>query len=264
MSDELAAAEAVLALERIDVGALQFKTDLPSAVLHTENREVTTLFSVNNVDSQGDVTPPGAFKMSIGLGVQRIPHLYMHDLHLPPIARVLNIEPVARADLPPDVQQAYPDADGGMAAISRFLKTGRAAEVYDGICEGIGYQASFGYIVRKASPHPTLRLADGRPARLLEEVHLAEISTTPPGHAANDATRVRLGKALALLEEYKAGRRHGETDMERLRQLALLILDLGADNIQRIPEAAAQPDVARTDEADRVLSSIADLFEVQS
>lgn len=262
MSDELAAAEAVLALERLDVGALDYKSDLPSAVLHHENREVTTLFSVNNVDSQGDITPPEAFKMSIGLGVHRIPHLYMHDLHLPAVARVMAIEPVGRSELPADVQTAYPAADGGMVAVSRFLKSGRAQEIYEGICEGIGYQASFGYIIRKASAHPTLKAADGRPARLLEEVHLAEISTTPPGHAANDATRVRLGKAQALLEEYKAGRRHGRTDMQSLRQLALLLLDLGADNIMLIPDLAVQPDVAHTDEADRVLSSIADLFEV--
>lgn len=264
MSDELAAAEALLALERIDLGKLEYKSDIPSSVLHTENREVTTLFSVNNVDSQGDITPPEAFKMSIGLGVHRIPHLYLHDLHLPAIARVLKIEPVGRAELPADVQQLYPAADGGMVAISRFLKSGRAAEVYEGICEGIGYQASFGCLVRKASAHPTLKAANGRPARVLEEVHLAEISTTPPGHAANDATRVRLGKALALLEEYKAGRRHGAHDMDRIRDLARLLLELGADNIQLIPEPAAQPDVARTDEVDQVLSSIADLFEVYS
>lgn len=264
MSDELAAAEAMLALERVDKSQLVYKSDIPAAVLHTENREVTTLFSVNNVDSQGDITPPEAFSRSIGLGAHRIPHLYMHDMHLPPIASVLKIEAVGRDALPPDVLAAYPEADGGMVAVSRFLPVGRSAEVYEGIVAGIGYQASFGCVLRKSSPHPTLKARNGRPARVLEEVHLAEISTTPPGQAANDATRVRLGKALALLEEYKAGRRHGHQDMTSLREIARLLLELGADNITLIPESPAQPDVARTDEADRVLSSIADLFEVYS
>lgn len=261
MSDDSQAQEALAIMQRLDSDRIEHKADLPSAVLDVTGREVTTLFSVDNMDRFGDVTSPKAFNRSIGLGLNRIPHLFMHDEKQPAIGRVLKIEPVNRSQLPDDVQREYPEATGGAIFVSRMLKTGRGAEVYEGIQEGIAYGASFGFIAKKAVAHPTIKRPDGRPARLLEEVHLVEVTTALPGAAVNLATRTRLGKALELLTEMKAGRRHSTADIDLLNEIAALVLALGASNIRAIDEPA-QAAMPRTSEIDSLLSEVASIYEV--
>jgi HK97 family phage prohead protease len=252
MSDELRAAEALAALQTLDTGRIEYKADITPAVLDIDNRDVTTLFSVDNLDTVGDITEVSAFKRSIDHRAERIPHLYMHDLNAPAIARILSFQTLSRMELPTDVQQEHPEATGGMACVSRYLKSGRGAEVLEGIKDGIPYQASFGYQVIRAEAKA---LPDGRKARVIKELRLFEVSTTAPGHAANDATRVRLGKALALLEEFKAGKRHSANDTALLNQIAALVLSLGADNITLV-EPAPQPDAARTSPLDHLIADI--------
>lgn len=263
MSDDLRAAEALQVLKGLDEARIETKADIPSAILDVSGREVTTLFSVDNRDRVDDVTSPKAFNRSIGLGLDRIPHLFMHDDRQPAIGRVLKIEPVGRADLPADVQAEYPEATGGAVFVSRLLKTGRGAEVFEGIQEGIAYGASYGFIPRKATAHPTIKRADGRPARWLQEVHLAEVTTALPGYAINLATRTRLGKALELLAEMKAGRRHSEADIAMLNEIAALVFRAGATNIHLIESDPAQPDTtARTSALDALMTDIASIYEV--
>jgi HK97 family phage prohead protease len=252
MSDDLRAAEAFAALQGLDTARIEYKADITPAVLDIDNRDVTTLFSVDCLDTVGDITEVSAFKRSIDHRAERIPHLWMHELG-PSIARIMSFQSLKRQELPTDVQIEHPDATGGMACVSRYLKTGRGAEVFEGIKEGIPYQASFGYQVNK---HEKKALPDGRHVRVIKELTLFEVSTTPPGHAANAATRVRLGKALAVLEELKAGKRHSSSDVALLNEIAALVLSLGADNITLI-EPAPQPDAARTShELDNLIADI--------
>lgn len=260
MSDDLRAAEALAALQSLDAHAIEYKADIAPAVLDIDNRDVTTLFSVDCLDSVGDITEVSAFRKSIAERTGRIPHLYMHDLNAPAIARIMSFQELKRAELPTDVQREYPDARGGMACVSRYLKSGRGAEVLDGIKEGIGYQASIGYQVVKAEQKA---LPDGRKARVIKELRLFEVSTTAPGHAANAATRTRLGKALEVLEEIKAGWRHGKhDDISILNQIAALVHSLGASNITLI-EAAPQLEAAHTSTmVDDLLSEVTSLYEV--
>lgn len=235
MSDDLHAAEALEALRSLGDAPMEYKTDITPAILDISDRDVTTLFSVDNLDSVGDITEVGAFKRSIDHRANQIPHLLMHDLTSPAIARVLSFQALKRGELPTDVQVAYPDATGGMACVSRFLTKGRGAEVLEGIREGIAYGASFGYQVLRSEHRPT---KSGDKARVIKELKLFEISTVLPGHAANAATRVRLGKALAALEELKAGWRHGKhDDVALLNQIAALVLSLGATNISLLEPA---------------------------
>lgn len=252
MSDELLAAEALEIFRALETPDIERKATIEGAILHTEQRDVTTLFSVDDVvDRVGDVTSRKAFSRSVGLGIERIPHLFQHDDRAPAIARILKIEAIGRGQLPADVQRAYPEASGGMVAISRFLKSGRGAEVFEGIQEGIAYGGSFGYITKKASAHPVARTPDGRPARHLEEVHLAEVTTCLPGTAINPAARSHmLGKALALLEELeelKAGSRHSARDIDLLNDIAARLIALGATNITLLDaEPAEAVDPLRT------------------
>jgi hypothetical protein len=260
MNDDLRAAEALAALHAMDAERIEYKADVTPAVLDIENRDVTTLFSVDNLDLVGDITEVSAFKRSIDHRAGKIPHLYMHDLNAPAIARILSFQTLKRAELPTDVQQQYPEATGGMACVSRYLKSGRGAEVYEGIREGIPYQASFGYRATKAERKA---LPNGRQARVIKELIFFEVSTTPPGHSANDATRTRLGKAHALIEEIKAGWRHGRhDDIHILKEIAALIATMIGDDTALI-EPAPQLSVARTSTpVDALLSEIASIYEV--
>ncbi len=257
--DETRAADALAALQSLNLDRMEFKADVPTAVLDIDNRDVTTLFSVDCLDSVGDITEVGAFKQTINRRGKSIPHLYMHDVKAPVIARILDFQPLTRAELPTDVQQEHPDATGGMACVSRYLKSGRGAEIFEGIQEGIPYQASFGYKVVRAEQK---KLADGRKARQIKELVLYEVSTTAPGHAANPATRTRLGKALEVLQEMKAGWRHGQhNDIDVLNQIAALVASLGATNISLI-DAAPQLDAARPSEVDDLLARLDAVLEV--
>lgn len=265
-NDEQRAAEALEIMRRASSGRIETKAEIPSAVLDISGRDVSILFSVDTLDRVGDITSPKAFNRSIGLGVDRIPHLFMHDDKSPAIGRLMTIEPVGRRDLPADVQAEHPEATGGAVAVSRMLKTGRGAEVFEGIREGIPYGASYSYYPKKAIDHPKVKRPDGRPARYLEEVHLLEITTALPGTAINLATRSRLGKALELLAEMKAGARHSASDVELLNQLAALVLSLGATNIialsdpaQAYPQSGNPP---RTSAVDALLADIGSLYEV--
>jgi HK97 family phage prohead protease len=262
MSDDLRAAEALAALQSLDSGRIEYKSDIAPAVLDISGREVTTLFSVDNLDTIGDITEVPSFRKSIRERADRIPHIYMHDLNAPAIARIMAFQPLSRAELPTDVQQQYPEATGGMASVSRYLKTGRAAEVYEGINEGIPYQASFGFQVVRAERKT---LADGRKARVIKELRLFEISTTLPGHAANDATRVRAGKALAVIEELKAGWRHGtHNDILALRQAYQILCDLLGIPSTLIDAAPQDSEPARTSPVDALLTEVGSLYEVMT
>lgn len=269
MSDDLRAAEALAALHQIDETRIETKADIPKAILDVTGREVTTLFSVDNLDRGGDVSSPKAFNRSIGLGIDRIAHLFMHDDKQPAIGRILKIEPIGRGELPEDVQREYPDATGGAIFVSRLLKTGRGAEVFEGIQEGIAYGASFGFITKKAVPHPTIRRENGRPARWLQEVHLVELTTALPGTAMNLVTRARLGKALELLEEIKAAgalwaktsRRHSQADLNVFNQIVALLVEQGA-TLPTVEPDPAQPLAARTSAIDALLAEVASIYEV--
>ena len=186
----------------------------------------------------------------------------MHDLNAPAIARIMSFQPLSRTELPTDVQVEHPDATGGMACVSRYLKKGRGDEVYEGIRDGIPYQASFGYSVVRAEPKV---LSGGQKARVIKELRLFEVSTTPPGHAANAATRTRLGKALAIIEEMKAGWRHGRhEDIATLNQLVAMLIGMGATNATLL-DAAPQVTPARTSTAvDALLAEVSSIFEVSN
>ena len=260
MSDDLRAAEALQALQAIDSERIQVKSNTPGAVLDVESRDVTTLFSVDCLDSVGDITPVSAFRTSLQGKAERIPHLWMHDLMGAPLAVIKSFQEVKRHELPDDVQQEYPEATGGLACVSRYLTTPRASEIFEGIKAGVPFGASFGYQVMQATPHRTKQLSNGKPARVLNEVRLFEVSVTQPNHAAQPATRVRLGKALALLEELKTGRRHSAQDTDFLNQIAALVIQLGATNAQLI-EAVAPDDQVGTSPVDALIHDLEVLYQ---
>lgn len=235
MSDELRAAEALAALRLMAETRIEYKTAIEAEPLAIHDRTVTTLFSVDNLDRVGDITPPSAFTKSIQERGTKIPHLLMHDERSPAIARILSFAPVPRDELPADVRAEYPEATGGMSCRSLFLKNARAEEVFEGIQAGL-YGASFAYrIMRKEQK----TLPDGRSARILHEVKLLEVSSVHTGMEANGATRSQLArKALDAMEGAKAGRRHSRADEDMLNNIiAIARMLLGEADADEITEA---------------------------
>jgi len=259
MDDETRAAAALTALQTLNTEQMEYKADPVSATLSIDNRDVAMLFSVDNLDSVGDITEVSAFKRSIDRRSGKIPHLFMHDLNAPAIANVLALEAIKKHELPQDIREAYPDATGGMVSHSRYLTTGHAGSIFEGIKAGIGYQASFGYKVIDAE-RKTFK--DGRKARVIKELVLFEISTVLPGHAANDTTRtLGLKTLMDYLTEYKAGWRHGQhADLSTLNEIIALAVSLGG-----IYTPLVEPDSpfsALTSEVDALLSEVATILEV--
>lgn len=263
MSDDLRAAEAHAALLSMQPSRIEYKSNVESAGYSVDGREVTTVFSVDCLDSVGDLLPVSAFRTSLQGKAERIPHLWMHDVMAPPIAVIRAFHELKRADLPADVQAGYPDATGGVACTSRFLTTTRANEIFDGFVQGVPFQASIGYSVVKSTPHRSQKTTEGKPARVLNEIRLYEVSTTQPNHAAQPATRAWVNKVLALLEEIKLGARHSAVDMSSLTHIAEVLMGLGVPItfIQRTADAAPESPVGTSD-VDALLSDIASIYEV--
>jgi hypothetical protein len=144
-----------------------------------------------------------------------------------------------------------------MACVSRYLKSGDAGLIFDGIKEGIAYQASFGY---KALDWVHQTLPDGRKVRRIKELQLFEVSTCPPGHAMNEATRSWPGKSLDdVLEELielKAGWRHGtHDDVAKIREIMAICASFG---VTLDPEPA--PLLAARTSVDDLLSEVESLY----
>lgn len=239
---------------------IETKAEIPSAVVDVSGRDVSILFSVDTLDRVGDITSPKAFNRSIGLGVHRVSHLFMHSG--PAIGNILDIKTIGRRDLPADIQARHPDATGGAVAVSRMNEAGTGLDVLSGIRNGVPYGASFGFIAKKASPHPTIKRADGTPARLLEEVHLLEVTTALPGMGVNPDARTSLAKAqlLEFLTELKSGRRHSAMDQDWLNQIVALALSLGATLPAEPDQSADAP--ALTSDVDLLIADLGSLFEV--
>src|SRR5580765_8066279 len=51
MNEEYRAAEALAALQAMDAARIEYKADVAPAILDIDNRDVTALFSVDNLDS---------------------------------------------------------------------------------------------------------------------------------------------------------------------------------------------------------------------
>lgn len=193
-----------------------------------DTRTVTTLFSVfGNIDSYSDRVMPGAFAQTFAQRGSKVLHLWQHDFFSPPIAVVKSLREIGRDELPADVQRDYPEAQGGAEAVSQFLTSPRASEVFDALAAGAPLEASFGYDVVDAY----FTEEDDRFIRNIREVRLWELSTVLWG--ANPAARgsKMLDTALTVLRDVKAGNRHSSADYDLIDQIAAAAVDLGARNV---------------------------------
>lgn len=221
---------------------MEYKS-LPSFVkaVDPETRTVTGVFAVHgNIDSYADISHPGSFKKTIAERGDRVKFLWNHDFFGgPPIAKVLGIREIGRDELPESVLSRASNATGGVEIVRQYMKTGRAAEVFEAVAEGASDEMSYGYdpIVMDFSE------VDGTQVRNLREIRLWEVSDVIFG--ANPATA---GSKLAMpadvllkhidyfLESLKAGARHNAADTKLLNAIHKAALDLGATNCKGLAD----------------------------
>lgn len=157
------------------------RKDLIGAPIDVTGNMIKVLFACSgNLDRVGDILSDTA----LATAQTPVPLMWRHFLELLPLGSVERIERQERQDLPRDVRQSFPDVTGGWVAHARVYKTERGRELIDMLNDGFVGGASFGYKVLKDRPG---RSKKGKPARILDDVALFEVSVLEPGGQANPA-----------------------------------------------------------------------------
>jgi len=106
-----------------------------SMTIGIENeREVTGIAaSMGVIDAGADMIHKGAFVKTIQERMDRIRHLWQHDMHQPPTAAIIELREVGKAELPKAMKEKFPDVKGGLLVKRRYLETERANEILAGL-----------------------------------------------------------------------------------------------------------------------------------
>lgn len=198
-----------------------------------------------NEDDGGDVIWPGAFKKTISENRKRIKHLWMHDSWAPPTAVIKDLREIGREELPEQVLEKFPEANGGLVVVREYLDTARGNEILAGLQAEAITEMSFMYNPIKWD-FETFEEGpkEGQTVRNLHEVRLWETSDVNWGmNAATVASKSgsplvkqaeRLAKQIeTLMKAGTEGSDSREMDIDRLmKALAELQAALKAEPIQ--------------------------------
>lgn len=229
-----------------------------TGVVQIEDRTVTGFASVfGNVDFGGDIVHPGAFTKTLKEQAGSIKHLWNHGQDgweyfcTPPIAKIIEIREVEKADLPASVLQKAPDATGGLLVKREYLDTPRGNEVLAGLKADVGFEMSFGYDVVK---YDTELLKPGT-AEQRQVWHLRELrlyDTSDVNFGMNPATVADSSKAAIFagrvaefaefLEAARRGKSLPENFGEQLKRVRELI-----DEFSPKADSRAEPTSSLTD-----------------
>lgn len=226
----------------------EFKS-LPNTIKVIDDRTVTGIASVfGNVDEGLDRIWPGAFSRTISQRRTKFRHLWNHDFFSPPIASIDDIREVTRDDLPETVLQQAPEAVGGLQVTRTYFDTPRASEVLVGLKAGAINEMSIGLDAVKFD----FAEVDGQRVREIREIRLYDTSDVLWGmNGATSAVKLSMPIDLLIkhLEFYlidqKAGARHSAADIEKLNQIAILAIDLGATNVKVVDSDEDSADKTR-------------------
>jgi HK97 family phage prohead protease len=98
-----------------------------------------------NVDEVGDRVMPGAFAKTLAEGAKRCKHLWNHSYQHPPIASIVELRELSRAELPAEVLQKSPDATGGLLVKREYYDVELANWILQAIDAGDINEMSFAY-----------------------------------------------------------------------------------------------------------------------
>lgn len=159
------------------------------------SRQVEGIFSVLGVDdSVMDMIHPGAWTKTLQERPDRFRHLWQHSFDLPPIAKVLGVEEIPRAQIPAEILAWAPEATGATKVIREYLSKSDLAEtVFEAIQEGALTEMSFAFDTTKYNFEEVENSFWDR--RNIFELRHWETSDVLWG--ANDFTKIDIEKALS-------------------------------------------------------------------
>ena len=193
--------------------AFQIKLDADQGIVE----HVVAVFG--NIDLGGDIIHPGAFTKTIRERGTKIRCLDQHktDSILAVIGKPLEIREISRAQLPPDVQAANPDATGGLYVKTKFLlDTPEGAGAFARIKAGAVDEYSIGYDAMDSDYGKTTKDGKEMTVRNLRTIKLWEYS--PVVFGMNPVT-VTLSAKEAPFSEAKPWRAIREGDTWRVYKL---------------------------------------------
>lgn len=195
-----------------------------------------------NVDAIGDRVMPGAFAKTIAEGAKRCKHLWNHSYQHPPIATIVELRELSRAELPPEVLQKSPEATGGLLVRRDYYK---GIDLADWVLAAIDAndvnEMSFAYDTIQSSTRTEPMLADPEKTQEVRELlELKLYDTSDVLYGCNPATVAAgakhldamplgvLASNLAMIaSQIKAGRRNAAGDQKLIQMIHDATVGLG-------------------------------------
>ena len=194
-----------------------------------------------NVDAIGDRVMPGAFAKTLSEGAKRCKHLWNHSYQHPPIASIVELRELSRAELPAEVLEKSPEASGGLLVKREYYDVDLANWILKAIDAGDINEMSFAYdtIQSRTITEPSGDGDKTREIRELVELKLYDTSDVLWGcnfatvaDGAKNLDGVPLGVIASQLAMYqsqiKAGRRNADSDQKLIELIHSTAVDLGA------------------------------------
>ncbi len=194
-----------------------------------------------NVDAIGDRVMPGAFAKTLSEGAKRCKHLWNHSYQHPPVASIIELKELSRAELPPEVLEKSPEATGGLLVKREYYDVDLANWILKAIDAGDINEMSFAYdtIQSRTITEPSGDGDKTREIRELVELKLYDTSDVLWGcnfatvaDGAKNLDGVPLGVIASQLAMYqsqiKAGRRNADSDQKLIELIHSTAVDLGA------------------------------------
>ncbi len=194
-----------------------------------------------NVDAIHDRVMPGAFAKTIAEGAKRCKHLWNHSYQHPPIASIIELKELSRAELPPEVLEKSPEATGGLLVKREYYDVDLANWILKAIDAGDINEMSFAYdtLQSRTITEPSGDGDKTREIRELVELKLYDTSDVLWGcnfatvaDGAKNLDGVPLGVIASQFAMYqsqiKAGRRNADSDQKLIELIHSTAVDLGA------------------------------------
>lgn len=195
-----------------------------------------------NVDAVGERVMAGSFAKTIDEGAKRCRFLWNHSYQHPPVASIVEVRELSRADLPAEVLEKAPDATGGLLVKREYYDVDLANWILQAIDAGDINEMSFAYDVIQSNTRN--EPVDGDPdktreIRELTELKLYDISDVLWGcnfatvaDGAKNLDTLPIGVIASQLSmiasQVKAGRRNATNDQKLIDLIHATSVDLGA------------------------------------
>ncbi|HUV74801.1 MAG TPA: HK97 family phage prohead protease [Anaerolineae bacterium] len=200
----------------MEIERKSFPFELEEKGLDPEARTIKGYAAITgNVDDWGDIIDRGAFKKTLQEQGSRVKVYYIHDFW-EPIGKPLEMKEVPRKQLPTRIQEAFPDATGGLFVHFYISETSRGNDALTLARDGVLDEMSIGFRSIKDDEEER---DDGSLVRHLKEISLLDVSLVPlAANAGALVTDVKLAEIAQELQK-RMGSMGRDVALEKLAGL---------------------------------------------